>query len=147
MWEVLPVERIRIVSDVPDWREAVRLACEALSLDDLPTESIAESILQNVEANGGTGIISPYAILPQGSPISGATERAVSAVLSRRPFYVAHARMPIRLLVLIAAAEPHEHLDLRKQVLHVLNDRDRLDRILSSPDARAVHREFTGGEA
>ena len=128
------------------WQQAIDIACRPLVDAGCVDAGFGERLIANVRDADDGGFVAPCAVLPLREVIDGVRRRSQSVLLLRRPFYFDGSDMPIRLLVLIAAADAHDHLAMLRSTMSTLNDAARLEGILDEKDAKSLERAFIGGE-
>ncbi|WP_010627126.1 PTS sugar transporter subunit IIA, partial [Halomonas sp. KM-1] len=129
-------EDVRLDCQAPDWRDALEQAAESLHRAGLTAPAYRDGLFQR-EAQSSTYLGNAIAI-PHGTPESREHVLATGVRVLQFPAGVEwHDGQRIHVLVAIAA-QSDEHLDILRQLTHVLDD-DRVgERLAGAGSAAAV---------
>jgi len=135
--ELLTSQTIQFHSSVSDWREGIRVASQPLI--DLGTieERYVDAMVQSIEANGPYVVITPGIAIPHSRPEQGV--RSLSMSLLRLDEAVDFAPdKPVRLIIVLAAADSESHLRALVQLTELLSEPSNIETILQTSDKNVL---------
>ena len=113
-----------------DWRRAVKQACYPLEQQGKVTPGYANAIIQATEQNGPWYILSPEFALPHARPEEGvlSPQTCLSLLCSGEPIPFPD-NPDVRFLVVLAAADSHQHILMIQKLVNWLDESDRLHQL------------------
>ncbi|ALC83889.1 MULTISPECIES: BglG family transcription antiterminator [Bacillus] len=131
--ELLTSQTIQLQSRVSDWKEGIRVASQPLVELGTVEERYVEAMIQSIEVNGPYVVITPGVAIPHSRPEQGV--RSLSMSLLRLDEAVNFAPdKPVRLIIVLAAADSESHLRALVQLTQMLGEPSNIEDILQSPD-------------
>jgi mannitol/fructose-specific phosphotransferase system IIA component (Ntr-type) len=119
--ELLTTQTIQIRTNVADWKEGIRAASKPLL--DLGTieEGYVDSMIQSIEKNGPYVVITPGVAIPHARPEEGVRSLSMSLLKLDEPVDFAPDK-PVRLIIVLAAADSESHLRALVQLTKLLSE-------------------------
>ena len=122
------------------WQEAVRLACVPLEQQQLISTAYAQAIIDTTEREGPWYILSPTLALPHARPQEGVlSQQTHLSLLSLKNPVMFPDYSDVRLVIVLAAADSHQHLETIQRLVCWLDEADRLNRLTTVGSARQLH--------
>jgi len=123
--DYLPDGAIITGAIVADWREAVKLAGEALVTQGAVTDAYSQQMIQAVEDLGPYIVVAPGFALAHARPSPAVLRTGLSWVGLAAPVAFGNqANDPVWLVVGLAATDHDSHLDVMAALAQVLSDPD-----------------------
>ncbi|HEU4572954.1 MAG TPA: PTS sugar transporter subunit IIA [Candidatus Limnocylindrales bacterium] len=139
MTELLQPSAIRVGATAADWREAVRVAGDALVASGSTTAAYIGEMIATVEQLGPYIVIAPGIALAHSRPSPAVRRPGISLVTLASPVPFGHSTNdPVRLVVGLASPDDEGHVTALATLAGFLADDDRRERLLASPDAETV---------
>lgn len=135
--DVLLPGGIRFAEEAPSWRDAIRRASVPLLESESITGGYVQAMINLIEDNG------PYIVLRNGVALAharasqGARAFCMSLLVSRKPIIFDDER-EARFLFVLASPEQEAHLHVLKEIMHLAESPDLLDKLAAQRDAAAA---------
>ena len=130
----LPDGAIVTQAQAHDWREAVKIAGEALVVQGVTTSAYTDEMINTVEDLGPYIVVAPGFALAHARPSSSVLKTGISWVSLAHPVPFGNkANDPVRLVVGLAALDHESHLDLMASLAEVLADQIVLQAAIAAP--------------
>ncbi|MCM3718315.1 BglG family transcription antiterminator [Fictibacillus phosphorivorans] len=131
--ELLTTQTIQLAAKVTDWKEGIRTASKPLLELGTIEESYVESMIESIEANGPYVVITPGVAIPHARPEEGVRSLSMSLLKLDEAVEFAPGK-PVRLIIVLAAADSESHLRALVQLTTLLGDPANIEDILQSKD-------------
>ena len=119
----LPEKHIQTDETVTDWRSAVKLASQPLLDEALITSAYIEAMIQSVEENGPYMVLADYFALMHARPGEGVLEQSMSLLVTKQPIDL--EGKPVRIFLVLAAADSQSHLESLKEIMAIFMDEEK----------------------
>lgn len=140
---VLP-NYIRLDVVATDWKEAVIASCTPM-VGTAITEEYSNAILRSFEELGPYMVIAPGIAMPHARPENGVLSTAMGITVLKDPVKFGHqANDPVRLLVTLCATDSQEHLQAISELMELLGDNGRVQKLLDAKSVKEVLAEIHG---
>lgn len=127
--DYLPEKHIQTDETVADWRLAVKLASQPLLDEALITSEYIEAMIQSVEENGPYMVLADYFALMHARPGEGVLEQSISLLVTKQPIDL--EGKPVRIFLVLAAADSESHLESLKEIMAIFMDEEKYNVILN----------------
>lgn len=127
--DYLPEKHIQTDETVADWRLAVKLASQPLLDEALITSEYIEAMIQSVEENGPYMVLADYFALIHARPGEGVLEQSMSLLVTKQPIDL--EGKPVRIFLVLAAADSESHLESLKEIMAIFMDEEKYNVILN----------------
>ncbi|OOG27008.1 PTS sugar transporter subunit IIA [Enterococcus casseliflavus] len=127
--DYLPEKHIQTDETVADWRLAVKLASQPLLDEVLITSEYIEAMIQSVEENGPYMVLADYFALMHARPGEGVLEQSMSLLVTKQPIDL--EGKPVRIFLVLAAADSESHLESLKEIMAIFMDEEKYNVILN----------------
>lgn len=125
------VGNITLKEKVPDWRQAIRTAAQKLLEKEYIEEKYIGKMIENVEKLGPYIILSDDVAMPHSRPEDGVKKNGIS-LLKLDEGVDFGENSSIRLIFILAAKDSNSHIDMITELVNMLQDDEKLNRILNS---------------
>lgn len=129
MENLLDIKNLCILDEAKNIEECIVVATNLLEENGYTNSNYKGAVLKNFKKYGQNFIISPYIILPHARPEQGVIKTGVSIVLLNNPLICTKSNVSIRLVIVLAAKNSFDHLELLKFFSNILSDNERLHNI------------------
>ncbi|HEY5224157.1 MAG TPA: PTS sugar transporter subunit IIA [Microbacteriaceae bacterium] len=139
----LPDAAISLRIRALDWRDAVRLAGEALSRSGATRAEYTDRMLQLVDDYGAYIVIAPGLALAHARPGPDVHRDGLSVVTLSNPVVFGHPHNdPVSIVVGLAVATPDAHVTTIAALANVFNDPQAITRLAAATEPDEVRRIF-----
>lgn len=139
----LPDTAVTLGARASDWRDAIRLAGEALHRSGATRAEYTERMLQLVDDFGAYIVIAPGLALAHARPGPDVRTDGLSVVTLSNPVVFGHPHNdPVSIVIGLAVATADAHVTTIAALANVFNDLQVLDRLAAATDADEVRRIF-----
>jgi PTS system ascorbate-specific IIA component len=129
------------------WRDAVRLAGDALVDSGCTTPEYTEAMIRMVDDHGPYIVIAPGLALAHARPGPEVRADGLSVVTLAEPVEFGHAHNdPVRVVIGLAGVAPDGHLEAVAQIANAFNDATAIP-ALAAATSRDMVRQILGGGA
>lgn len=136
---LLDARAVRVGQPASDWREAVRLAGEALVATGATSAAYTDEMITTVEQLGPYIVIAPGIALAHSRPSPAVHRAGMSLVTLSTPVEFGHRQNdPVTLVVGLAAPDEEGHVLALATLADFLTDESRRTALAQAPDADAV---------
>lgn len=127
--DYLPEKHIQTDETVADWRSAVKLASQPLLNEAQITSEYIEAMIQSVEENGPYMVLADYFALMHARPGEGVLEQSMGLLVTKQPIDL--EGKPVRIFLVLAAADSESHLESLKEIMAIFMDEEKYNVILN----------------
>lgn len=135
--QLITEKTITFQSHVSDWKEAIAVASQPLLEMGTIEEEYIEAMIQSIEQNGPYVVITPGVAIPHARPDQGVRSLSMSFLRLEEAVYFAPDK-PVRLIIILAAADRSSHLRALVQLTHLLGEPSNIEDILNSSDKKVL---------
>lgn len=129
----LPESAIRTRARAADWRDAIRLAGDALVAQGITTDEYTAEMIAAVEKHGPYIVIAPGFALAHSRPSPAVLGTGFSWVGLAEPVeFGSDSNDPVRLVVGLAAVDHDAHIGAMSSLAAVLADEEVLDELIAA---------------
>ncbi|OOE14348.1 BglG family transcription antiterminator [Fictibacillus arsenicus] len=131
--ELLTTQTIQLTAKVTDWKEGIRTASKPLLELGTIEEGYVEAMIESIEVNGPYVVITPGVAIPHARPEEGVRSLSMSLLKLDEAVDFAPDK-PVRLIIVLAAADSESHLRALVQLTTLLGEPANIEDILQSTD-------------
>ncbi|MEC5318224.1 PTS sugar transporter subunit IIA [Brenneria populi subsp. brevivirga] len=137
--DLLTPEVIQLIDSVEDWRDAVAVACQPLIDNHAIEPRYLQAIYRSHQAIGPYYVIGPGIAMPHARPEEGVNRLALSLTVIRDGVnFSAGENDPVKLLVVLAAADSNSHIDAISQLAALFDNGDDIAAIMRASTPQDV---------
>lgn len=146
--DLLAPAAIRTGATAADWREAVRVAGDALVAGGVTTDAYTDEMIRTVESLGPYIVIAPGVALAHARPSPAVLRAGLSLVTLATPVPFGHKQNdPVWLVIGLAARDADGHVNALANLAEFISDDDRRDALSHAADGAAVRSLIAAYEA
>lgn len=137
--EQLNKQTVQVVNgDGIDWQAAIRLAAKPLLDNGTIEKEYVQDVIKVVEQEGPYINIGPYIALAHSRPSKSVKKVGLSLLKTNREIALVNKDHPIKLWFVLAATDNTSHLEVIKQLLKVLMNRETVKKILATTTVEEI---------
>ncbi len=141
--DLLKPEAISLGRHANTWQEAVAMGGEMLSKNDCVEDRYINGMINFIETNGPYIVIAPGIAMPHARPEDGVKKVAASLVTLDSPVSFGHQlNDPVNIVICLAAVDNSSHLKALSELMQILDDDQKKERILSAKDPSEIVQIF-----
>lgn len=140
--ELLKQENVQICQKAESWQDAIRISVAPLVKNGYVEPRYSDEIIKNLEKYGPYIVIAENIALPHARAEQGVLKTQLGVTLFREPVYFEGKKIPARLFVTLAAADPNSHQDALCAISEMLGDEEALERMLNASDEKTLFHCF-----
>lgn len=122
--EVINIDRIQVIDEISDWKEAIKLASEPLLNEGTIDEDYVSAMIGGVEKYGPYIVLADEFALPHASNQGGVKEIAISVLVTKKP--VDLLGQAVKVFMVLATIDNQSHLKALASLTEVIGDDDLL---------------------
>ncbi|WP_187976753.1 PTS sugar transporter subunit IIA [Mycetocola sp. JXN-3] len=143
----LPDDAINLHASAGDWRDAVRLAGNALERGGFTAESYSDRMIEVIEEFGAYVVIAPGLALAHARPGPDVLNSGIAVVTLAEPVVFGHPHNdPVNVVIGLAVTGTEEHVTTVAELANVFNDAGSIPALAEAPTAERV-RDILGAPA
>jgi ascorbate PTS system EIIA or EIIAB component len=143
----LPESAVTVGAHAADWRDAVRLAGEALARSGATEQGYAERMIQVIEEFGAYIVIAPGLALAHARPGPDVNHDGLAVVTLDEPVVFGHPHNdPVSVVLGLAVSTPEAHVTSVAELANVFNDPDAIPALASARGVEDVQRVLARSE-
>lgn len=140
--ELLDRKNVKILEKADDWKDAIRKSVMPLEEEGYVKAEYKEAIISGIEKLGPYIIIAPSIALPHARPEQGVVKSQIAITLFRNEVRFEKEDSTAQLFVALAAADSNSHLNALMTISEILQDEEKVERILQSQDIESLYSFF-----
>ena len=135
----LTPQHIRVIDDVSDWQEAVRLSAEPLLAEGAITPAYLDAIFTSHAELGPYYVLAPGLAMPHARPEQGARKNGLSLLHVKQGVnFAADENDPVFVVIMLCALSGDDHIQMITALAEVFSDESRLQQLLSASTLPAI---------
>jgi len=131
-------QKVQIVQEIADWKEAIRFSAQPLLEKDSIEERYIEAMISMCEQLDAYIVLADLFAMPHASPGSGAKVMDVALTIVKKP--VDFMGKPVQVLLTLAAVDSNSHLQLLQQVATTMGDPEKIAQLIAANDPDEILR-------
>ncbi|MDD2971135.1 MAG: PTS sugar transporter subunit IIA [Lachnospiraceae bacterium] len=140
--DLLKKENVQILNRAEDWKDAIRKSVMPLENGGYVEPRYKEEIISNVEKMGSYIVIAPYIALPHARPEQGVIKSQIAVTLFKDAIEFENKDNPVRLFIVLAAADNNRHLEALVVISELLQDERIVQKILNAENEEELYEYF-----
>lgn len=130
--------RIRIVEEVKDWQEAIRLAAEPLLEDGSIEPSYIEAMIENVNKFGTYIVIAPKIAMPHARPEDGVNQNGISLLKLEKGLFFGEDEEKVHLFFVLGAVNSDSHIETLMELMELIEDEEKIENIIEAKSIQEI---------
>ncbi len=122
-----------------NWKEAIELAGELLTIDNFIEQRYIKRMIEIVEEKGPYIAIAPHICLAHAGLEDGINKSAVSLGVFKKGFKLKHDFDPIHLVFVLAPEDKKSHLPALTDIMKIANNNELLEQLLEAENNDSIY--------
>ncbi|WP_097043169.1 BglG family transcription antiterminator [Terribacillus aidingensis] len=145
--DILKESNILLNQECKDWKETITKSAELLLKESVIEESYITAMIQSVEEYGPYIVVGKYLALAHARPEDGVNKLGVSVMTLKEPVNFGNLdNDPVRIIFCLAAVDAYSHLNVMRNLIDLINDQEKLNRLIAVQDADTFNKVLYGSE-
>lgn len=139
--ELLPIERIRCLSETADWQQAIYEAAQPLLNEKAITGDYIKAMVDALNQMGPYVVISPKVAIPHARPQDGVRKLGMALLkLHKGVSFSKDVSKPVNLVIVLAAVDGDAHLKALHQLTKMLSNKNLKEKLIAAESPIAIYR-------
>lgn len=121
-----------------DWKDAINIASNPLINDESISPRYVDSMIKITMKEGPYFNIGPEVVLAHARPSDGSNGIALSLLKTKKDVYLVNSHHPAKLWFVLAANDNHSHLEMIKELMQLLTNKEKLKLLLNANDEKSI---------
>ncbi|PAF39583.1 hypothetical protein CHH69_07365 [Terribacillus saccharophilus] len=145
--DILKQSNILLNQECGDWKEAITKVAEILVSDAVIEESYITAMIKSVEEFGPYIVVGKHLALAHARPEDGVNKLGISVLTLKNPVYFGNPdNDPVRIVFCLAAVDSYSHLNVMKNLIDLINDEEKVNRLIAVQDIDMFNNVLYGSE-
>jgi len=145
--DVLKDSNILLNQECKDWREAIAKVAEVLVKDRTVEKRYIDAMIKSVEDLGPYIVVGKHLALAHARPEDGVNKMGVSVMTLKNPVNFGNSNNdPVKIIFCLAAIDSYSHLNIMKSLIELINDEEKLNRLIETNDVNSFNQVLYGNE-
>lgn len=143
--DILTENNIIIKNYVSNWQSAIELSAEPLLKNGIITENYTSAMINAVENFGPYIVIGENLALAHARPEDGVNDLGLSVLIVKEGVAFNHEENdPVKIVFCLAAVDNISHLNIMKEIVGLINNRDKVNRVINSNSKEEIFENLIG---
>lgn len=146
--DILKDSHILLNQECNNWKEAIAKSADALLASEVIEERYIDAMIKSVEEYGPYIVVGKHLALAHARPEDGVNELGISVMTLKEPVVFGNSdNDPVKIIFCLAAVDSYSHLNLMKNLIELINDPEKLDKLTASQDKDSFNNILYGTAA
>ena len=146
--DILKDSHILLNQECNNWKEAIAKSADALLASQVIEERYIDAMIKSVEEYGPYIVVGKHLALAHARPEDGVNELGISVMTLKEPVVFGNSdNDPVKIIFCLAAVDSYSHLNLMKNLIELINDPEKLDKLTASQDKDSFNNILYGTAA
>lgn len=128
-----PNNNVLIQKNVTTWEEAIEVVAKPLLKENIIEKSYIDAMIHSVKKYGPYIVIGEHVALAHARPEDGVNKLGISVATLAPPIEFGSADLdPVKIIFCLSAVDAYSHLNIMKELIHLIHDGGRLDRLIAA---------------
>lgn len=143
--DILKDSNILLKQECKDWKEAIAKSAQVLVTEKVIEDRYVDAMIKSVEEYGPYIVVGKHLALAHARPEDGVNKLGVSVMtLEKSVVFGNPDNDPVKIIFCLAAVDSYSHLNVMKNLIELINDQGRLDRLISAQDVDIFNQVLYG---
>lgn len=139
---ILKLENIKMIPQVKDWKEAIKVAVQPLVDGGYCQARYADEIIKNTEKLGPYYILCDGVALIHGSTDQGVLKRQIAITLLENPVQFSEDGVGVKIMITLAATDATSHMEVLQAMSVLFADEESTEKVLSVENEQELYDMF-----
>ena len=126
--ELLPLENIKVIDKVKDWKEAIKVSSMPLQIGNYIKDEYIDEMIKNVEQNGSYMVVNDVVALPH-ARTNGLVNKTGMSLLVLKDEVTFPGEKRVKILLTFSSYDQKEHIDALSKFVTILEEGDFINKI------------------
>ena len=131
-------ERINIIENVSDWKEAITLTAKPLVEDGSVESSYIDAMIENVKKFGTYIVIAPKVAMPHSRPEDGVNKNCVSVLKINQGVIFEGEDEKVHLFFVIGAVNNESHIETLMELMELIENEEKIEEIIKAETVQKI---------
>lgn len=143
--DILKDSHILLNQECNDWKEAIAKSADVLLTSQVIEERYIDAMIKSVEEYGPYIVVAKHLALAHARPEDGVNQLGISVMTLKEPVAFGNPdNDPVKIIFCLAAVDSYSHLNVMKNLIELINDPEKLDKLIGAPDKDSFNRTLYG---
>ncbi|MFK4784587.1 PTS sugar transporter subunit IIA [Fusobacterium sp. MFO224] len=138
--------KIVVLDQVRDWKDAIKKVAEPLLKRGDIENSYVEAIFNKIQKMGNYIIIEPKIAMPHARPEDGVNKTCISFLKINEGVLFDGEEEKVYLIFMLAASDNSSHIDILKDLMEIIDDEDKIEKLISVKSIEETKKLLKGKE-
>lgn len=145
--DILKDSNILLKQECKDWKEAIAKAAQVLVTEEVIEDRYVDAMIKSVEEFGAYIVVGKHLALAHARPEDGVNKLGISVMTLKEPVVFGNPdNDPVKIVFCLAAVDSYSHLNVMKNLIELINDQEKLDKLIVSRDVDMFNQILYGSE-
>lgn len=145
--DILRDSNILLKQECKDWKEAITKSAQVLVTKEVIEERYINAMIKSVEEFGPYIVVGKHLALAHARPEDGVNKLGISVMTLKEPVNFGNPdNDPVKIVFCLAAVDSYSHLNVMKNLIELINDEEKLDKLITAQDVNMFNQVLYGSE-
>lgn len=145
--DILKDSNIFLNEGCEDWKEAITKVAQPLVTEEVIETRYINAMIKSVEEFGAYIVVGKHLALAHARPEDGVNKLGVSVMTLKEPVNFGNPdNDPVKIIFCLAAVDSYSHLNVMKNLIELINDEEKLDKLIAATDVESFNQVLYGNE-
>lgn len=146
--DILKDSHILLKQECNDWKEAIAKSADVLIAGQIIEERYVDAMIKSVEEYGPYIVVGKHLALAHARPEDGVNQLGISVMTLKEPVVFGNPdNDPVKIVFCLAAVDSYSHLNIMKNLIELINDPEKLDKLTDAQDKDSFNKILYGSTA
>jgi len=145
--DILSDSHILLNRECKDWKEAITRTGQLLLTEEVIEERYINAMIKSVEEYGPYIVVGKHLALAHARPEDGVKKLGISVMTLKEPVNFGNPdNDPVKIIFCLAAVDSYSHLNVMKNLIELINDEKKIERLAKTQDVNSFNQVLYGSE-
>ncbi|MGM0900569.1 MAG: BglG family transcription antiterminator [Bacillota bacterium] len=145
--DILSDSHILLNKECNDWKEAITNTGQLLLAEEVIEERYINAMIKSVEDYGPYIVVGKHLALAHARPEDGVNKLGISVMTLKEPVNFGNPENdPVKIIFCLAAVDSYSHLNVMKNLIELINDEKKVERLIKAQDVNSFNQVLYGSE-
>lgn len=145
--DILKDSNILLNEECKDWKEAINKVGQILVSEEVIEKRYIDAMIKSVEEYGAYIVVGKHLALAHARPEDGVNKLGISVMTLKEPVNFGNPdNDPVKIVFCLAAVDSYSHLNVMKNLIELINDEEKLEKLIAATDEKSFNQVLYGNE-
>ncbi|MEH7309003.1 BglG family transcription antiterminator [Neobacillus drentensis] len=145
--DILKNSNILLNEECNDWKEAITKVGQILESEEVIEKRYIDAMIKSVEEFGAYIVVGKHLALAHARPEDGVNKLGISVMTLKEPVNFGNPdNDPVKIVFCLAAVDSYSHLNVMKNLIELINDEEKLEKLISATNEKSFNQVLYGNE-